>query len=479
MASIPAVTQRVRVLYGFGSVAYGVKDQGFSYFLLIYYSQVLGLPGTLVGAALFIALMFDAVSDPLVGYWSDNTRSKLGRRHPFMYTAVIPLVVAYYFLWQPPVELLDETGLFIYLIILSVLVRFFITLYEIPSTSLVAELTTDYDERTRLLGYRYMFGWIGGLGIAILALSTFFKATPEFAHGLYNPAGYKPYVITGCILMAISILVSSVGLRKFIPYLKQPPVRDKKWSFSEVFSEVWETLSNRNFLVLFLAAAFSYIGWGIETNLNTYASSFFWEFTSEKMAIINSSLLISAVVGGLLAPWFVRRFDKKHAAMGLFGFFIFFSPLLVFMRLMGWYPDNQWEYLLPVAVVHYVVIVSALVMFGAVQSSMLADVVEQSEINTARREEGLFFAARTFAHKCAQGFGTLFAGVALDLIAFPRDALPGEVSEEVLTRFGFIYGPLVALFFFLALVAISFYTITRKEHEDRLVELSSPGENND
>ena len=78
----PAINRRVRVLYGLGAAAYGVKDNGFNYFLMIYYNQVLCLPGSMAGLAIMIALIFDAVSDPLVGYWSDNTRSRWGRRHP-------------------------------------------------------------------------------------------------------------------------------------------------------------------------------------------------------------------------------------------------------------------------------------------------------------------------------------------------------------------------------------------------------------
>ena len=81
----------VRLTYGFGAIAYGIKDHGFAYFLLLFYGTVVGLEPALVGTALLIALIFDALSDPIVGYWSDNTRSRWGRRHPFMYAAAIPV----------------------------------------------------------------------------------------------------------------------------------------------------------------------------------------------------------------------------------------------------------------------------------------------------------------------------------------------------------------------------------------------------
>ena len=79
-----------KTAYGFGAVAYGVNNVGFDYFLLLFYSQVIGLDPRLVGVAIIVALVVDAISDPIVGYWSDNLHSRWGRRHPFMFAAAIP-----------------------------------------------------------------------------------------------------------------------------------------------------------------------------------------------------------------------------------------------------------------------------------------------------------------------------------------------------------------------------------------------------
>ena len=128
-----------RLFYGFGSVAFGVKDNGFSYFLLIFYNQVMGLSAQTVGLAIMIALFADAFLDPIVGQLSDNLRSRWGRRHPFMYAAAIPVTVSYLLLWSPPGGL-SHDALFLYLIGTAILIRSCITLYEIPSSALAAEL---------------------------------------------------------------------------------------------------------------------------------------------------------------------------------------------------------------------------------------------------------------------------------------------------------------------------------------------------
>ena len=93
-ANVPSLWTKIS--YGAGAVAFGVKDNGFSYFLLLFYSQVIGIDARLVGLALTISLFVDAFMDPIVGYWSDNLRSRWGRRHPFMYAAALPITAAYF-----------------------------------------------------------------------------------------------------------------------------------------------------------------------------------------------------------------------------------------------------------------------------------------------------------------------------------------------------------------------------------------------
>ncbi|MCH8256544.1 MAG: MFS transporter [Proteobacteria bacterium] len=464
MSDAPVITSRVRWLYGFGSIAYGVKDNGFSYFLLFYYNQVLGLPGVYAGTAILIAMVFDAVSDPLVGVWSDNTHSRWGRRHPFMYASALPVAFVYFFLWNPPE--LSDFYLFIYLTVAAILIRFFITLYEIPSTSMVAELTDDYDERTRLLSFRYMMGWYGGLTMALLMWGVFMVM-----HGEKSETTYRLYGAVGAVAMLVSILGSSIGLHKYIPYLKAPPERDS-YAIGSILRDIKVTVSNRNFGALFFAGLFAAIAGGVSTNFNAYINLHFWEFTPEQVRWIIVGLFGSAALAAVLAPRITQRFDKKRSAMGIYAVGIVFGAMPVLLRLAGLFPDNDSPYLYPIMVCHAMLDVTLIVMFGIVQSSMLADIVEHSEITTGRREEGLFFAARTFASKATSGVGAFLAGVALDLINFPTDAAPGEVPPEVIWDLGFIYGPSLIIFYVLALGSISLYQITRAGHNERVMKLT-------
>jgi len=454
------VSPLTRWLYGFGAVAFGVKDNGFSYFLMFYYNQVLGLPGSLAGTAIFIAMMIDAACDPVIGFWSDNTRSRLGRRHPFMYAAALPVAIVYFFIWNPPE--LGEFWLFVYLTVAATLVRLFVSIYETPSTAIVAELTEDYDERTRLLSLRYMFGWAGGLTMAFLMWRYFMVE-----YGVTGHTTFEAYGAVGAVVMFAAVALSAGGLHREIPHLHQPPPR-QRFRLGAIARQIGVTLSNRNFLSLFMAGLFAAVGAGVATNFDTYINTHFWEFTPEQVSWIVLTLFLSAGLAANLSPLVTRRFDKKATAIGIYAVSIVWGAAPIVLRLLGWFPENHTPWLFPIMVVHTILSVTLIIMFGIVQSSMLADVVEDSEISTGRREEGLFFAARTFAAKATSGVGTLFAGIALDLIAFPRGAAPGTVPDEAVFNLGLIYGPMLMVFYLLALGAMCFYRISRRGHGDNL-----------
>ena len=212
---------RTKLFYGFGSVAFGIKDNGFQTILLLFYNQVIGLPAQLVGAAIMVALLIDAFLDPIVGQISDNLRTRWGRRHPFMYASALPVAISYLLLWNPPHW--SQTAMFFYLVAVSVVVRSFITCYEIPSAALAPELTDDYDQRTSFLSYRVFFGWYGGMTMLALAYLVFL--TPDATHpvGQLNETGYSRYGLTAAVIMFAAILISALGTHKFIPHFRVAP----------------------------------------------------------------------------------------------------------------------------------------------------------------------------------------------------------------------------------------------------------------
>ena len=217
------ITPATRVLYGVGGGAHGIVSSSLDTFVLLYYNLALGVPAGLVGVALAVALIFDAVSDPLVGFASDKFHSRWGRRHPFMYFSILPVTILVYALWNPLHETLGSQSLFIYLIAVTVPLRLLLTFFDVPSNALIPELTDDYDERTRLSSYRLSANWTAVTLLAILLYGYWLRSTPEYPNGLLNPAGYAAMGRVSAVVVFAMMLISSVGLHSLIPGLKPPP----------------------------------------------------------------------------------------------------------------------------------------------------------------------------------------------------------------------------------------------------------------
>lgn len=459
-----------RFFYGFGSVAFGVKDNGFSYFLAFFYAQVMGLPAAEVGLAIMLALFLDAFIDPIIGQLSDNTRSRWGRRHPFMYAAALPVAVSYMFLWRPPAGWSDG-ALLAYLFGIAVLIRSFISCYEIPSAALAAELTTEYDERTRLLSWRYLFGWAGGLAMYGLALSVFLKPTPEFAVGQLNPEGYANYGLFAGGLMLFAILVTSVGTHRQIPNLRAPP--SERVTLGRLARELVGTLKNRNFLAILASAFFLYAGIGLGFAINLYFSTYYWEFNAAEIALFSFSSLAAAILAFLTAPRLATRFGKKSVAMALLPAGLAFSIGPIALRLLGAFPDNDSSLIFATIFATNMLSVGLGIVANILFSSMIADVVEDEELKTGRRQEGVFFAAIAFANKATTGLGIFAAGLIVGAIGFPQGARPGEVPDEVIRNLGLIYIPVQIVLYGAAVVLLTAYGITRASHAEILRKLAA------
>lgn len=459
-----------RFFYGFGSIAFGVKDNGFSYFLLIFYNQVVGLKSATVGLAIMIALLVDAFLDPIVGQISDNWRSRWGRRHPFMYASAVPVSVSFLLLWNPPMGWSHE-ALFAYLIVVAVFIRSCITLYEIPSSALAAELTTEYDERTKLLSYRYLFGWIGGVAVYFAALTIFLKPDATHAVGQLNGPGYARYGLCAAVVMFASILISAAGTHRQIPSLRTPPQR--KASLGQLAREMFGTLKHASFLTILVASLFVAMGGGLVLSLNLYFQTFFWRMSSAQTAMFTFASLAAAVFAFAAAPWFSRRFGKKRSAMGLILAALVFGTLAIGLRLLGLFPANGSPLLFPVLFVQSMLSTACAVTSNILSTSMIADVVEDSELRTGRRSEGLFFAAAAFVAKAVTGIGIFLSSMILLVAGFPEHAAPGEVDPEVIRHLGLVYLPTLGVIYVLAAVFMAPYRITRESHEAALRELAA------
>ena len=464
MSSAP-LPPRVKFSYGVGSIAYGVKEQGFAYFLLMFYSTVVGLEPALAGTALLIALLTDAISDPIVGYWSDNTRTRIGRRHPFMYASAVPVSLCYFLIWQPP-DWGDE-ALFLYLLTFAILIRTLITFFETPSSALMPELTVDYDERTSIQAWRHFFGWFGGALLTILMFAVLLVPTAEYGVGTLNREGYETYGVIAGIAIFIAILVSSIGTQDAVQ-TQQYSVPPGRKGLAQIFTELKETLFDSSFFALFLSSMAGAVATGLSAGLTFIMMSYFWQLSSLQMFMWTCMVLVAATVGLILAPRLARCLGKRHAVLYLGGAALLIQPAPVTLRLLGVFPENGDPALFPLLLLFSTIELSLMISMQVVLASMVADLVESSEIRTGRRSEGVFYAAVTFIKKTNQGIGTFIAGMLLQVVAFPSGVAPSEVPAETVWNLGALLVPCQYLLWTIMLVAIGFYRIDRGQHEAHL-----------
>ena len=460
-----ALPVRLKIMHGFGSIAYGVKENGFSTFLLLFYNQVVGLDAGLVGTAIMLALIADAFVDPIIGELSDRTNTSWGRRLPWLYSAPIPLAIAWMLLWNPP-EMSDAMTV-AWLVGFAIVVRTLVSMCEVPSVALVPELTGDYDERTGVMRYRFLFGWAGGLLIMLLAYAVFFRSTGET-----DPDGYFAYSTAGAVLMTGAVLLSALGQHRRIAK-PSPPQPSTGEGIGHVIREMRKTLSNRAFLWLIFAALFGFINQGISFSMTNYVISYVWLFEQTDKIAYTVMLFFTMIAAFILVAPLSRWLGKKEATMLAGAISLSFNSLLYALYYFQLFPGMPGQPNIPLMFALVFLSNSFAIVLMVLSSSMMADVVEASQAETGRRSEGLFFAGYFFMQKCAIGGGIFVAGIILSLAQFPIGARPGEVDGGVLSSLALYYASAILVIGLTGLVVMRRFPISRHDHQARITKLAT------
>lgn len=466
-----ALPLRTRLLYGSGMIAFGVKDHGFSALLMLFYNQVIGLPAAWVGSAIMIAMIADALLDPLLGQMSDNFRSRWGRRHPFMYAAAVPIAIAYLLLWMPPSA--SHGVQFIWLVASAIAVRFSISVYEIPSTALLAEFTSDYDERTKLVAMRYFFGVCGAILMAVITFGYFLRPTAAQPVGHLNAAGYITYAWASAGIMMVSVLASALGTQKEI-LKRPPPPPPERASIGQMLREMIGIMAHPAYVSILLASLFFAVTSGLYTALAVYFSTYFWELSASQIATVASASTVGIFLAFVVVLPLSARYGKKQSAMLMFALSLVVSGTPLVLRLLGLFPANGDPLLLWLLMGQFALFIMSTIAGAILAVSMVADVTDQIQLETGRRSEGLLFSAATMVNKAISGMGILLSGLVLAFVKFPEHAQPGHVGGDVLQSLAVIYIVLTALATAMAIVCLAFYPISRSHHDENIRRL---GEN--
>jgi glycoside/pentoside/hexuronide:cation symporter, GPH family len=456
------VTRGTRTLYGLGSVAEGTKDAAFNVFLLFYYNNVLGLPGSLAGLAIFLSLCADALVDPLIGSVSDRTRTRWGRRHPYMYAAAVPLPVLFWLVFAPPPGL-GSTALFAWLTATAILLRASLSLYAVASNALAPELARRYDERTEVLAHRFLYGWLAGLSIALLGYTVFFAAGPG-GDSRMDADSYAGFGLFCGIVAAAGVLVCAGGTHRLIPALRGPlPSQQGGGRF---WREMRDVLSVPSFRALFGSVLFSAAAWGYLQAIGYYINTFFWGLAPQQIGALSLGMFVSVFLAFALAPALSGALDKRRFTIFLKLIGVVAGPAPIALRLLGWLPENGTAMLMTILFCHTLFVTALVVAGQIVRASMLADITDEGELLHRERREGLYAAVLVFGIQASSGLGGLLAGVSLDVVEFPRQLGIAAVPAGVIDTLGYVAGAGTALLFLGSALCLLGYRITRDRHRE-------------
>ena len=457
---MPKLGLGILSVYGSGALVENLTTQMVGQLLLFYLTIVCGLSGTVAGLVMGATLFVDAFFDPVVGSMSDNSRSRHGRRHPFMFLSIVPMVVAFGLLFSIPSGL-HEAALFAYAAVALFALRIGISFYYVPYMALGAELSDDYAERSTIVAARVLFTVVGGVLFPILAFGIFLKGP----HGREDHAAYAPLAWSCAAIVVFGALLSTVGTLRARGRLATAAA-DAQFSPLRFLKEGAEVLRNRSFLSLFVPCLILFVALGAAGALTLHANTFFWKFGSKELLTLGLFAPVGGVVGVFAAALLARVMEKRSIAMlglGLLGLAQFAPVTLNLTHVIG--PS---QYLVTLIVAVIMITIGGVVATISFQS-MMADAADEHEHLHGARREGLFFAGVTTAAKAASGLGLFVGGIVLDLIGFPHGlaATPDKLAAipvSTINHLGIAYGPGAGLFTAVAVAVLLTYKLTKADH---------------
>ena len=437
-------TNKLRTAYGIGDYAICLYWSCVGFYLLYFYTDVVGISPLMAGWIYALGIAWDAVTDPFMGYIAERTRTKMGSYRPYIYYGSIPLALSFVLLlWVPPYEGLF---LFIFLLLVNLIHRTCFTIVSVPYSSLTARITDDSDERTKLTTARMLFASLGTTTISFLGFPiVFLVGSGEEATG---------FLVLGLIAGLTAVIILSITVK----FVEERPFKFSKKdlpSFRNVFKSV---ANNYPFWIVFFAILFLISTFLMFNNNLIYFIKYalnLHEYQGLLLGFLNASTFIGIFFWAFLTILLGKKYTWMISMACLFlGFTIFyFYPIKEFIELL---------------------IILIFIGFsngatGVLFWSMLPDTIEYGEWKTGIRTESSLYGFMTFAQKGAIAFAAVILGTILTKIGFEPNEVQNEQTLESLKNLMSLI-PLIGVF--ISFVLIYFYPIDREFHKKLIDEIN-------
>jgi len=448
------LSTKIKLGYGVGSLSYGIPFQLVSSLFVFFSTEVLGLSGVLTGGLVFVSTIWDAFTDPIMGYISDHTNRKilLGRRLFYVMIGSIGLALCSLLLWQVDASLpyLTKAAL---LGLLLILLKTFSTVYTTPYMALGAELSKDYNERTAVQSFRTAFFFLGFMFPTIVGMAVFFRPTPEFTNGQLNPQSYVSLSIATSIITLVC-----AGICIALTYHKQASYsirKIKRNPLKGIFKETVEALKCNDFRNVSISLLFVNMAMGIVGSVGLHVFTYTFCFNNRQIAIVFGALFVMALIAQPFWLYIANKYEKKTALKACLIINIgvtFLFALAVFAS--AWISE------------HYLIVLPLSMLMGlsmggsiSLPYSMITDTIDKDAYYSGTRKEGVFYGCATFMFKLSQSLSAMFVGSLLDIIHFDSKIVQ---APAVYLKLGMILPVGFLICFVLALVFIKKYTLNRE-----------------
>lgn len=466
------------VKYGFGGAFESLIMNSFFGFSMLYYTKALGLSPELAGITTFIATIWDAVTDPLMGYISDNTKSRWGCRYPYMVIGAVATLASFFFIWYVPPTFQNEwsigpivvsrnASLFWYLTVMNLLLRTSITIFGIPFTALGFELCADYNLRSRLQGIRNAFNMAANIAGPAMAWSIFFKSNLPDQKDTQNPDNYVAMGTAFTIAAAVCVFLLLAFMARHIRDSRHQKTSDlNPFAF---LKSVTQIAKDRYAQLVFAFQMFVFLGIVLISTLQMYVFDDFMQFNGWQKSVAHGATMFGFALGSLSASALVRWLDKKMATFAATQWSALCEFTLAAIFLTGWLDTQTHWGQFPIAFVLFSVLHGAFWYgIGAmcpIAVSMIADIAEVEFIRQGYNKDASYAAMYSFALKVSTGVSGLIAGYLLKWTGFQAgaDAIQTPQSVWQVSALTFILGPAIC---FMAAMVILPYPINRRFIED-------------
>lgn len=452
-----------KVAYGLGGPVEGTANWVPSQNLTPVFNIAMGMNPALLGLVLMIWRIYDAVSDQVMGNFSDNARTQWGRRRPFIVLGAILTGIFMPLIWWMPRDL-PEWQMVAWLLIAGILFYTCFTIWSMPYYSLQLEMSPNYNERTNITAYRafaqQIFSLAAGWILALAALPLFSLAPdggPDLANGMR-------YVSIGLGILTIGLGVLPGLFVKERYYEKEAKNQAKQ----PLIGGLKQTLTTRPFLWLLVIVITNSFGFGLVGSLGFYLNAYYvcqgdLVKATTIAGVISTAIFAPNLIAIPLCTWIANRWDKRTllyitVATGMLG-----SISVIFFVT----PSNPWLQIIPP------LLIGPIGMgLWLVAPSMQADVADFDELTTGKRREGSFAATFSWTLKASNAVAGGLSGLVIVGTGFAIER-GAEQAPNVLENIKLFYIGIPLFFLALCLFAISRYTLTRERMQDIRKELES------